>query len=852
MASILDLQRKIEARKMEERVMDAVNLLNENIIKSGKLLQEYMAVQASYQDDLSNQFNSIVKQKEKMIEKLSDQANLYSSKLYEQRKEVIEQVDAYKVAVAEWQKKLQIKAALEIASNLFSLGFSIATPASSISALAKLGETVQKIQKAVNIFNAVIKTYTAIENLPNNPQSVIDTLNNLGSGMLNLPTSLEWDEIKINMDYTLNTGPDISAKASLSAAFSILVLRGKALIEVQNELQQRLVELASAKSQLRLHAEQKNRLAQLKMELQVEPANLNKGAIDLVGKIGQLIFFERQMLLIMASTIAIQNRALQYEYLQQTQAINVFSFPKLQLAILSQSQSITMGLTVQPFPESQPDPIIYEVHGVKSSSVINSNYYTFSIPLNSREFSSYNYVRVEKVSIEIGGILSTDTGKYYAELCFDGNPFYDRGFNGELLTFRTVSRLYTSKHDVCRSVHCYDESTDVASYDEGLVTLMAGTKRSFDGSLVSRITPFSSWSVSLPPTDTNKNIQFDHCPRGLTIRLIFKIFAQLKESAIHTSREESVKQAGMLRNRSTHLIKRRLTQPKLEEFHVGIHGLQSTSHVSATQSELEEGHVGVHGLQSTSYVSTSEVLEMMQGKSVCAGWDVVLSLTANQVNDNLYDQYTDRVNCPKFMRSTGDVEYQVTTSTGVKTKTFFNFEFKAPHLEFLLNNSNSAHVGFPINLGHYEYSIEVNNKWVMIEKADVTDKDNYYLQGDVPLAHLQGTVSSEMNIAVKLNEGAFSADNFSPGTSNPMMNAALTKYFTGLKDGYELYTLGTLDTTNITLLAALTPESFKFNVYIQKATETFFSFSLSPLVQCQVLSLSTFWSPFQLIMNAHL
>ena len=34
-----------------------------------------------------------------------------------------------------------------------------------------------------------------------------------------------------------------------------------------------------------------------------------------------------------------------------------------------------------------------------------------------------------------------------------------------------------------------------------------------------------------------------------------------------------------------------------------------------------------------------------------------------------------------------------------------------------------------------------------------------------------------------------------------------------LKDGYELYTFGTLDTNNVTLLASLTPKTFKIKVY---------------------------------------
>ena len=58
-----------------------------------------------------------------------------------------------------------------------------------------------------------------------------------------MPTQLEWQEMKVNMDVTLNGGPDVGAKNTLSAAFAILVLRGRALLDMQNQIQAKLTEL---------------------------------------------------------------------------------------------------------------------------------------------------------------------------------------------------------------------------------------------------------------------------------------------------------------------------------------------------------------------------------------------------------------------------------------------------------------------------------------------------------------------------------------------------------------------------------------------------------------------------------
>jgi hypothetical protein len=215
----------------------------------------------------------------------------------------------------------------------------------------------------------------------------------------------------------------------------------------------------------------------------------------------------------------------------------------------------------------------------------------------------------------------------------------------------------------------------------------------------------------------------------------------------------------------------------------------------------------------TESVTNNDVLKMMSGKSVCAGWDVVFSITAKEVNHQFQKQYHDRLGNPKFIRSTGKIVTETKTSEGMKTKTEFNFTFDAPRLEFLLNNSNSAQIFLPIMSGHYEYSIFLKGSWNLVSKADVKKTDESYIVGDVPLAILPGSVSSQHNVAIKLNGGAFSAQNFHAAVSNPMLSTALTDYFTHLKDGYEVYNLETLDFQKISVLDCLMPTDFKFNVY---------------------------------------
>jgi len=90
------------------------------------------------------------------------------------------------------------------------------------------------------------------------------------------------------------------------------------------------------------------------------------------------------------------------------------------------------------------------------------------------------------------------------------------------------------------------------------------------------------------------------------------------------------------------------------------------------------------------------------------------------------------------------------------------------------------------------------------------------VQGNVPLAFLQGQISTQHSVSLKLSKSAFSAFGFKPGTSNPLINEAHANYFTSLKDGYKLYTLGTLDTKNVAQLVGFTyPKiiSTQFKIY---------------------------------------
>ena len=76
-------------------------------------------------------------------------------------------------------------------------------------------------------------------------------------------------------------------------------------MQVQNEIQAKLLELSAGQYRSSIYKEQQKRLSQLDAQFDVLPENLDIEAVDLISMTSQLTFIEKQMLMIMASTIVI-------------------------------------------------------------------------------------------------------------------------------------------------------------------------------------------------------------------------------------------------------------------------------------------------------------------------------------------------------------------------------------------------------------------------------------------------------------------------------------------------------------------------------------------------------------------
>ena len=667
------------------------------------------------------------------------------------------QQQKYKDAVTDWENVQILSFSLDLASNLFTLGFSFAIPSSSLSAVKDLGETAQMIQKALNVFNALNTMYKTLLQGVTNIKAAQSALTGAGYDGVQFPSALQWQEMGINMQAILNSGPAIPAKNDLSAAFSILVLRGQAVLTSQANIQQISGDIYLNAKQAQITQNQQKRLAALAGYLQ--PANvddLDTSKIDLVGLTGAMQLLQNQMLGMLARTLALQDEALQYEYLQTPAPITSFDLIALRQVMVAQQQSIIAGLSVQPGPQQLPQPLTYTVPGIPAAAMTGGNTFAFTIPLSAREFFKYAMVRVSKVIASVSGVKCTTGGDYLLKVVFDGDPFGDRDSNRNVLTFNTISREFD---------YLYDAATGSAKFGTG-----TGTWED----QVSQITPFSQWEVSFPASSSNQGIEF--VGSMVTVTLSFTISALLRDPASFT-REVS-------------------GRPPARAVAVSA-GAGGAGAVMAVANPP-----GVNDV----------LTEMNKVGTVLNGWDAVFNLTEEQVNANFLAQWQKRESDPSFFWVIPEQVSKVTNpQTKVTTVTTWNMTLSAPRIQFVQNNPGNVELFMDIISGNYAYGVEINGQYTpIVPKTPIDPKRNPppSIKGNVPLAKVQGQVQTQHDVVLDLGAGSFSGLNLDVDSGNPTFNDTISTYVQNTK---AVFKIGTLDYKNVTLLAALTPTQFRLN-----------------------------------------
>lgn len=768
-SQIAENNQKIDNRRIEELVIDVAKTLNQNIVDTGALVSNIIDVNVAQQKDMEGFYDALINQREQEAQRQQTKINELRGLLSSAQDDVNFAVQKYKSAVEKWETMEAIKFGLDVATNLFSLGTTIAIPSSSISAVKELGSTVQMIQKTINVLNATSKLYNGAVSGIKGIQQAQETLDGLQGAAFGSPSTLSWDEMSIQFTQIMATGPDVKeAKAALQAAFSTLILRGKAVTNAESSLHGIQRDIYTNQQQKQINANQAARLAALQNKLKPQDIqNLDKDGIDLMGLTGHLVFIQNQMLTILAKAFLQKDLALQYENLQPATLIGAFSLLKFSAAIVQQNATtISAKSALAQYQKSTTKPLDFVIPNVKPSDLTGGAIFNTTIFVDAPLFYKYVDVRVVSVVATIDGVESTESGTYLLRLAYNGTPFHDRNIERDPLNFRTPWR---------ERIYGYEVEGNSPTFDDGGSSWSEG---------VSRITPFSTWDISFPNTQTNKGIKFNK--DLLTITLSFVLEARIVDAQEMLRLKAAKRMEMMLGDAPTAFMERQMAPaPRLM------------------------------ALAKAALPSTLELISQMYAQGTCTnGWDVVFNMGLDQINSALRDQY-ESLKTDTTYKNTIPVNTSESYPGGVKVINKFIITYGYPLLTFSVNSTNSATLNMDILSGSVQKCSQLGSGPINCDPPE--DISGETLTAIIDLGKVagqtivDGAVHDVLKVQLNMAEGAFTISNIKlSDVTKVEFNKAVQAHFV---NNPVIFLINELDLTNIPTLEALKPSNFLFKPY---------------------------------------
>jgi hypothetical protein len=769
-SQIAENNQKIDNRRIEELVIDVAKTLNQNIVDTGALVSDIIDVNVAQQEDMEGFYDALISQREQEAQRQQTKINELKGLLSSAQHDVNFAVQKYKSAVEKWETMQAIKFGLDVATNLFDFGTTIFIPAESISSVKDLGLRVQQLKKTRDILNAAAKLYNGLDSGIEGLKKAQETLDGLQGAAFGSPSTSSWDEMSIQFTKIMATGPDVKEeKAALQAAFSTLILRGKAVTNAESSLHGIQRDIYTNQQQKQINANQAARLAALQNKLKLKPQdiqNLDKDGIDLMGLTGHLVFIQNQMLTILAKAFLQKDLALQYENLQPATLIGAFSLLKFSAATVQQNATtLSAKSALAPYQKSTTQPLNFVIPNVKPSDLTGGAIFNTTIFVDAPLFYRYVDVRVVSVVATVDGVESTDSGTYLLRLAYNGTPFHDRNIERDPLNFRTPWRERIYDYKVEGNSPIFNDGG--SSWSEG----------------VSRITPFSTWDISFPDTQTNKGIKFNK--DLLTITLSFVLEARIVDPKEMMRLKTAKRMEMMLGAAPTAFMERQMAPaPRLM------------------------------ALAKAALPSTLELISQMYAQGTCTnGWDVVFNMGLHQINSALGDQYESLKKDPTYKNT-----IPVNTSEsypGVKVINKFIITYGYPLLTFSVNSTNSATLNMEILSGSVQKCSQVGSGPITCDPPE--DISGETLTAIIDLGKVagqtivDGAVHDVLKVQLNMAEGAFTISNIQlSDVTKVEFNKAVQAYFV---NNPVIFLINELDLTNIPTIEALKPSNFLFKPY---------------------------------------
>lgn len=772
-------QQKIEARKKEERDAEAAEKLNENIIKSGKLLHEYLRTVADKQKDLNAYYEGIINLKKgELSQQLKTIQRLWVD-MNKQRPEVITAVENYKQAIKDWEITAEIKFGLCIASDIFSLGTSIMIPSSTISSVKALGNLAQMIQKLLNVMNNLNKLY---EDLNLDPARLKDIDKKFEEFSDVITINFNWDELSIMLDTILSGAPSgsnvLQKKTELVSAFKIYVLKGKAYTSAQSAYNTNAKEVYLQQGKQRLMEKQTERLNKLDKDL--NPATISKlpvERIDLIGLTGNLYATQSHILSMLTRSFLIRDHILQYVNLQTTASIPSFDTLGLRSALVNQQNNTIDAINkLGRYQESTTKPIPISVE-IPVKALKDGDIYTFHLQPDHRDFFQYIDTKIHSVIAKVEGIKSTDSGLYFVKLCYKGSPFYNKGLDGNTLIFNTLERDRIYEYKV--------EKNDPQFKDKGISWSKDKTP----------VTPFSTWEISLP-SDLNKGLVFEDMTVKVT--LSFVLNARIFEKP-RLLRSRSVSATSSMPSVAT-LLSQMQGKTILNNWDVVFNmSLENINEILKKQfDEFKANDKEYGGRVDAIYSTPGAVIGTIRTYNQCH-FDFKYGYPQLEFLANSHD--------------TARLLMQITTGmmeAGIKYLGD-NTERNKMYLEMTAESAGLSPEAVKLKIieGKEMLLLEFFNPKIILKQ------NTSFLQAIIQLKTMKGLVKENekiLSVSLDMEEGTFSAKNIEIEMDDMQKEAfsqAVKAYFSNHQ---VVFVINSIDLTDITTLPDLKPNQFLFKI----------------------------------------
>lgn len=592
------------------RIFDSIENVNNNVRAIGGVLTQYFQALADGRKSMDGYYDSILGQLDTQLQStLKDIAKLQDQ--LEGQQNLISNLGAppgivqkFEQDYVDYEKDEIFKAVMGIVTGLFSLGVAFAgIPGAAekgvLDALKALKDVYDKLQSVMQVISQLsviektVSNISKINELASSIQSAAD------GGTLEMPSVVDLEMIPNNVEAALAGVPQNGKlqqdKANLIAAVRNLVIVGTALLNAQTEASRLLVEIANNTRRKQINGQQQASMSGLANALHLSnpsiPPDLAK--IDLIGMTGQLQFQLKQVLATLARTLEMQNGALQFTYFGQPAPITSFSLNQLMSVITTQDANILNAIQrLNPQPQKVDDPITVKVKSVPGKQLTGGNFKRVTVHTSDPGFQRYVMVRIDRVVPRITGIAGSDTGQCEIALETEARPFLDRDLDRQTRTFVSTRRAF--------GPFVYDIATGKAQF---------GTNTGTFADLVTHITPFTNWNISLPATKTNAGLKFDD--------LLVDIEIDFHITAIYNDPVESLR-AAMLR-----AVAENRVQPL---------ALLAGPMTNARQMVLD---AVPDSSPSLSYLEG----QMYQNQAVLNGWDAAFSMLSGPVNAFLNQQF---------------------------------------------------------------------------------------------------------------------------------------------------------------------------------------------------------------------